>query len=90
MPYNSLADVVRLLAEWYDTKSNVKLSGFRSQLQVSYDSSHTEELWYYETVCLWMTLYIYISEYIYVLYIYIWIYTYVYKYICLLDKNDVK
>ena len=57
MPYNSLADVVRLLAEWYDTKSNVKLGGFRSQLQASYVSSLTEELWYNETVCLWMTIY---------------------------------
>ena len=27
MPYNSQADVVRLLAERYDTKSNVKLGG---------------------------------------------------------------
>ena len=30
-------------AERYDTKSNVKLGGFRSQLQASYVSSHTEE-----------------------------------------------
>ena len=30
MPNNSPADVVRLLAERYDTKSNVKLGGFRS------------------------------------------------------------
>ena len=44
MPYNSRSDVVRLLAERYDTKSNVKLAGFRSQLQASYVSSHTEEL----------------------------------------------
>ena len=29
MPYNSRADVVRLLAERYDTKSNIKLDGFR-------------------------------------------------------------
>ena len=55
MPYNSWADVVRLLAEQYDTRSNVKLGGFQSQLQVSYMSNHTEELWYNETVCLWMT-----------------------------------
>ena len=41
MPYNSQADEVRLLAEWYDTKSNVKLGGFRSQLQASYVSCHT-------------------------------------------------
>ena len=60
IPYNSLADVVRLLAEQSEIKSNVKLSGFPSQLQASYVSSHTEELWYNETVCLWMTIYIYI------------------------------
>ena len=42
-----------------DTKSNVKLGRFQSQLQASYVSSHTEELWYNETVCLWMTIYIY-------------------------------
>ena len=52
--------MVRLLAEWYDTQSNVKLGGFESQLQASYVSSHTEELWYNETVYLWMTIYIYI------------------------------
>ena len=48
-----------LMAEQYDTKSNVK-----SQLEVSYMSSHTDELWYNETVCLWMTIYIYIYIYI--------------------------
>ena len=36
--------MVRLLAEQYDTKSNVKLGEFRSQLQASHISSHTEEL----------------------------------------------
>ena len=39
---NSLADLVRLLAERSDIKSNVKLGGFRSQLQASYVSCHTE------------------------------------------------
>ena len=58
MLYNARADVVRLLAERYDTKSNVKLGGFRSQLQASYVSSHIEVLWYNETVCLWMTIYL--------------------------------
>ena len=58
MPYNAQAYVVRLLAEWYDTKSNVKLGEFRSQLQASYVSSNTEELWYNETDCLWMTIHI--------------------------------
>ena len=57
--------MVHLLAERSDTKSNVKLGGFRSQLQASYVSRHTEELWYNETVCLWMNIYIYIYIYIY-------------------------
>ena len=52
--------MVRLLAEWYDAKSKVNLGGFQSQLQASYMSSHIEELWYNKTVCLWMTIYIYI------------------------------
>ena len=60
MPYNYRADEVRLLAEQYDTKSNVKLGGFWCQLQASYVSSHTEELRYDETVYLWMTIYIYV------------------------------
>ena len=55
--------MLHLLAEQSDTKSNVKLGGFRSQLQASYMSSHTEELWYNETVCLGMTIYIYIYIY---------------------------
>ena len=55
--------MVRLLAERSDTKSNVKLGGFRSQLQASYMSSHTEELLYNETVFLWMTIYTYIYIY---------------------------
>ena len=50
--------MVRLWAERYDTKSNVKSEGFRFQLQASFVSSHTEELWYNETACLWMTIYI--------------------------------
>ena len=36
----------------YDTKSNLKLGGFRSQLQAYYVSSHTEVLWYNQS-CLW-------------------------------------
>ena len=43
----------------------VKLGGFRSQLQASYVPIHTEELWYNETVYLWMTIYIYIYIYIF-------------------------
>ena len=53
IPYNSLADLVRLLAERSDTKSNVKLGRFWSQLQASNVSSHSEELWYNEAVCGW-------------------------------------
>ena len=49
--------MVRLLA---DIKSNIKLGGFRSQLQTSYMSSHTEMLWYNDTVFLWMTIHTYI------------------------------
>ena len=44
MPYNSRAGVVRLLAERYDTKSNVKLCEFRSHLQASYESSHFDSI----------------------------------------------
>ena len=40
---DSRSDVIRLLAKQYDTKSNVKMVGFRSQLQASYVSSHTED-----------------------------------------------
>ena len=51
-------------AGWYDTKSNVKLLGFRSQLEAYAESSHTENLRYNETVYHWMTIYIYIYIYI--------------------------
>ena len=44
MPYDSRADVVRLIAERFDTKSNVELGRFRYQLQASNASRHTEEL----------------------------------------------
>ena len=40
-----LANVVRLLAERSEIKSNVKLDGFRSRLRASYVSSHTEGFW---------------------------------------------
>ena len=58
MPYNSQADAYHQVAELYDTKSNVKLGGFQYQLEMLYLSSHTEELWCNETVCLWMRIYI--------------------------------
>ena len=70
MPYNFRADVVCLLAERCDTKSIVKLGGFRSHLQAFYVSSHTGELWYHETACLWMTIYIYI----YILRVCVWMF----------------
>ena len=57
MPYYSHADVYRLMAEQYDTKSNVELGGFQSQLEASCVSSRNDELWYNETVCLWMTMF---------------------------------
>ena len=56
------------MAEWLDTMSSVKLGGFWSQFEASCVSSHTEELWCNETVCLWMTyIYIYIYIYIYMI-----------------------
>ena len=64
MPYNSRADVVCLLAERSDTKSNIKLGGFWSQFQASYVSSQMEELWNNETVSLDDYIYIYIYIYI--------------------------
>ena len=38
----------------------VKLGEFRSSLGASRGSGHCEELLYDETVCLWMTIYVYI------------------------------
>ena len=51
--------MVCLLVKRSDTKFNVQLGGFRSQFQASDVSSHTEEFWYNETVCLCMIIYIY-------------------------------
>ena len=48
------------MAERSYPKSNIKLVGFLSQLQASYVSSHTEDLRYNETACVWMTVYVYI------------------------------
>ena len=39
-----LHPVYRLMAEWNDTESNVKLGGFQSQLEASYVYCNTEEL----------------------------------------------
>ena len=33
------------------------IGGFQSQFEAFYMSNHTEELWYNETVCQWMTIY---------------------------------
>ena len=40
------------MVEGLDTMSSVKLGGFQSLLEESCMSSHTEELWYNETVYL--------------------------------------
>ena len=50
------------MAERLDTMSGVKLGGSQSQLEASYVSSHTEELWYNETVCLWMKICTYMEK----------------------------
>ena len=52
------------MGERYDTKYNIKLGGFQCQLEATCVSSHTDELWYNETLFLWMTIYIYIYIYI--------------------------
>ena len=48
------------MAERYDINSNVNLGGLRTQLQASYVSSLTEELWYSLTVDDNLYIYIYI------------------------------
>ena len=58
MPNNSQADVCLLMTERYDTKSNVKLGGCQSQLETSYVSLQTEELWENEIVSLYTSMYI--------------------------------
>ena len=45
------------MAEQLDTKSSIKLGRFQSQIEASFVSSHTEELWYNETVCPWPPTY---------------------------------
>ena len=86
MPYNSRADVCWLMAERYDTKPNVKLGVFQPQLEASYMSSHTEELWYNKTVSLWMAKKKYIYIYIYIcvcvcVCVYVYMYFNIYRYI---------
>ena len=43
---------------------DVNLGWFRSRLGASHVSTHTEELWYKETVSLWMTIYIWRKKYV--------------------------
>ena len=50
------------MAEWLDTKSSVKFGRSRSQLEVSCVSSRTKELWYNETVYMWMSIYIHMQS----------------------------
>ena len=67
------------------------LGGFPPQLQASYMFGQTKMLWYNETDCRWMTIFIYIYIYIYIyifsstdrlfrcdIYIYIYIYIYIF------------
>ena len=71
IPYNSLANVVRLLAERSDTKSNVKLGRFRDPsfkrptCLATLKSCDTTK-----PVCLWLTIYICLCVCIYI-YIYL-------------------
>ena len=84
MPYNSWVDICWLMAEQYDTRSNVKLGGFQSQLEASYVSSYTEELWYNEIVCEWqICIYRYIYIWIQACVWYICVCVYVCASICL-------
>ena len=39
--------------------ANEKSARFRFQLEASHVSSHTKELWYNNTLCLWMIIYIF-------------------------------
>ena len=63
--------------------TDVKSAGFQSQQKAYHLCSHTEELWYNETICMWM---IYIYIYIYIRYVreeicIFWIYLFC-SYIC--------
>ena len=72
MPYNSWADVCQLMAERYDTKSNINLVGFDPSVKCP----TSQTTWRYnETVCGWQYIYIYIHTHT-------WINIYIYIYIC--------
>ena len=58
-------------------RADVKLAGFRSQFNAPHVSSDTDEFWYNETACLWMTIYINIILYVYI-YVCVLIYIYIY------------
>ena len=58
MPYISLTNVVRLLAERYDNKSNVKSGGFWSQLLASYVSSNAVD----DNIYIYIYIYIYFKK----------------------------
>ena len=77
--YVGLLVAVRL---WY--QADIKLAVFWSQLEASRMSSHNDELWYNETVFLWMTIYIYIY-----IYIYIHLYDIIVYYIHMLLKKKI-
>ena len=67
--------------------SNVKLGGFRSQLQAPFVSSDSEELWYNEVVCLWMTTHTHTHTHTHI-YIYIYIYIVIHRqYTVWIDKT---
>ena len=72
-------------------QADKKLTRFRSQLEVSCVSNHTNELWYEETVCGWhsINLSIYLSIYLSIsLCIYIYIYMCVCVYVCVCLKYE--
>ena len=48
-----------IYVSWIRHQTDTKSAGFRSQLKVTCGSSHTEELCFNGTVCLWMTIYKY-------------------------------
>ena len=60
MPYYSWADAVRLLAERYDTKSNVILCGFDPSFKCPTCLATLKSCDTTKRVCLWMTIYTYL------------------------------
>ena len=60
---NKFYTYVAEMAEWLDTISCIKLGGFRSHVEASCVSNHTEDLGYNETVSVDDNIYIYIYIY---------------------------